>query len=315
MPIPVLYFIIPCFNEEKVILTTAQRMREKLSSYTASGLVSPQSRICFVDDGSSDRTWALLLQLYDAHDNVVILRHNRNYGEQYAYLTGIRYAASHADCMISMDADLQDDLDASDEMLREYFRGREVVYGARGSRKQDSLFQRVTSRLFYTIMRLAGTKLVPEHSQYRLLSRDAAQALVRHAEQKIFLPALVPLLGFPESVVYYARKPREAGTSHYNVRSLTRLAHNAILSYGVNLPRLLLVGAGADVLCGVLAAILRGSGRAPAFSAAVMLTCFLGAAGFAGLYLCAKSALRKHLRAKKRPGCGEKRKIKSSCAE
>lgn len=301
MNLPVLYLIIPCYNEEKVILTTADTVTEKLNGFIASGRVSSESRILLVDDGSTDRTWELLLHLYETNDKIVVLRHNRNYGEQHAYLTGIRFASERADCMITMDADLQDDIEALDAMLDEYGKGVEIVYGVRKSRDEDRWFQRTTSSLFYHFMRLCGTKLVREHSQYRLMSRKAALAILDHLELNIFLPALVPLLGLRESVVYYARKPRAAGESHYNVRSLYRMASNAILSYGVYLPRFLLLFAILDALFGVLAIILLLPDQQPDFRTPVILLLFGGAVLFTVLYWIVKAAMRQHLTAKNRP--------------
>lgn len=302
MPEPVLYFVIPCFNEEKVIETTASRVKDKLNCFIASGRVSAQSRICFLDDGSSDRTWEILLKLQRENESFIALQHNRNYGEQYAYLTGIRYAAEYADIIITMDADLQDDIHATDAMIDAFFQGSDIVYGVRSSRKQDRRFQRITSGLFYRFMRLCGTELVPEHSQYRLMSRRAAQSIAQNKEQRIFLPAYVPLLRLPESVVYYERKPREAGESHYNVRSLVRLASNAILSYGVNLPYILLGLCILDVILAFTAAWVCRTGADSSVCIAVLAVCIPGAALSGGMFLLAKKEMLRHLRAKKRPG-------------
>ena len=298
---PILYLIIPCYNEEKVILTTARIVTEKLNGFITSGLVSPQSRILLVDDGSSDRTWELLMQLYDTNDKVCLLRHNRNYGEQQAYLTGIRFASLRADCMITMDADLQDDVNATDAMLDAFFKGSDVVYGVRRSRDQDSLFQKSTSAMFYRFMRLCGTKLVREHSQYRLMSRAAAQAILEHLELNIFLPALVPLLGLRESVVYYDRKPRAAGESHYNVRSLSRLASSAILSYGTYLPLFLLLCAILDAVFGAVSAYLFYAGTHPLAWKTAAILCFCGTALFTVLFFAARKAMRVHTLTKRRP--------------
>lgn len=298
---PVLYLIIPCFNEEKVILTTAEIVTKKLNGFIDSGLVSTESRICLVDDGSSDKTWDLLLELYETNDKIVVLRHNRNYGEQYAYLTGIRFAVSRADCMITMDADLQDDVNAADVMLDEYLKGSDVVYGVRGTRIQDSIFQRATSALFYRFMRLCGTKLVPEHSQYRLMSRAAAQTILDHCELKVFLPALVPLLNFRESIVYYDRKPRAAGESHYNVRSLSRMAENAILSYGTYMPYFLLWCAVIDAILGLMCLYLFRFGDHPQTCKTAALLFFIGAVLLTVLFVIVKTAMRRHLSAKNRP--------------
>lgn len=298
---PVLYLMIPCYNEEKVIRTTAARVTEKLENFIASGSVSPNSRICLLDDGSTDRTWELLNKLFDANDKIILLQHNRNYGEQYANLSGIRYAAEHADVVITMDADLQDDINATDEMLKAYFQGCDVVYGVRKSRKQDRRIQVVTSDLFYRFMRLCGTELVPEHSQYRLMSRKAAQLIAQNTEKRLFLPAYVPLLRLKEDVVYYDRMPRAAGDSHYNVLSLARLASNAILSFGVNVPYFLLALCVLDLLVGFLALFLGRTGAEPQLRNVVMWICFLGAVLLGASFLVARKEMRRHLRAKKRP--------------
>ena len=298
---PVLYFVIPCYNEEKVIRTTAALAAQKLDGFIGSGLVSTQSRICYLDDGSTDRTWEVLNELFEENDKVVLLRHNRNYGEQYAYLSGIRFAASRADVLITMDADLQDDINATDAMLDAFFEGSDVVYGVRSSRKQDRRFQRTTSDLFYRFMRLCGTELVPEHSQYRLMSRRAAQLIAENAEKKVFLPAFVPLLRLPETIVYYERKPRAAGESHYNVRSLVHLASNAILSYGVRVPNFLACLCALDVILSVLAAFRCLSGENAELWIAVLSVCAPGAVLSGLLFISAIREMRRHLRAKKRP--------------
>ncbi len=304
---PVLYLIIPCYNEEKVIQMTAARVTEILNNYIEAGLVSAKSRICLIDDGSTDRTWKILLQLYKTNDKVVVLRHNRNYGEQYAYLTGIRFAASHADCMITMDADLQDDVRATDAMLNEYFCGKDIAYGVRRSRNEDHPSQKWTSNLFYRFMRLCGTELVSEHSQYRMMSRRAAKEIIEHMELKVFLPAMIPLLGLPYSIVYYDRRTRAAGESHYNVRSLARMASNAILSYGVRLPLFLVLCCILDCVVAILAALSCYVDPNSGVPKAVLLICLGGAVVFGILFYYAKKEMNRHLRAKKRP-CSQKQK-------
>ena len=228
---PTVYFVIPCYNEEAVLPISAPVVRQKLADLAEAGGISYESRVLFVDDGSSDRTWELISAL-SAEDPVftgVKLSHNA--GEQNAYFAGMTAAVKHADAVVTMDCDLQDDINAVDEMIARFSEGYEIVYGVRQKRDEDPLSQRITSGAFYVLMRKLGTELVPEHSQFRLMSRRAVRMLTEYGEVNLFLPALVPKLGLKHTVVLHDRHARAAGKSNYTPAKLFRLAAEAVTSF------------------------------------------------------------------------------------
>lgn len=190
-----LYLAIPCYNEEAVLPETARRLREKFTALRAAGTIGPMSRICFIDDGSKDATWQLISDLH-ARDPVFSgIRLSRNRGHQNALLCGLMTLRDRADCVISMDADLQDDIDAIDAMLAAFQSGNDIVYGVRASRKQDSAFKRATAQGYYRLLRALGADVVYNHADYRLMSRRALDALAEYKEVNLFLRRLVPLVG------------------------------------------------------------------------------------------------------------------------
>ena len=208
-----LYLAIPCYNEEAVLPETARRLREKFTVLRAAGTIGPMSRICFIDDGSKDATWQLISGLH-AQDPVFSgIRLSRNRGHQNALLCGLMTLRDRADCVISMDADLQDDIDAIDAMLAAFQNGNDIVYGVRAGRKQDSAFKRATAQGYYRLLRALGADVVYNHADYRLMSRRALDALAEYKEVNLFLRGLVPLVGYPSTVVYYERGKRFAGPS------------------------------------------------------------------------------------------------------
>lgn len=228
----VLCIVLPCYNEEEVLPLTIPAMKEKLSALIGEGLVSPESRVLMVNDCSTDRTWELIRDAAEKDDTFTGISLAHNSGEQNANLAGMEAAISFADVVITTDADLQDGTDAMDDMLREYAKGSEIVYGVRRSRGNEPFMTRLTSGAFYKMISFCGVEFVREHSQYRLMSKRAVEALLSVGESNIFLPAAVPLLGFKHSVVYHERKPREAGKTHYNFKSLFYMALHAVTSYG-----------------------------------------------------------------------------------
>lgn len=229
--VPVLYFVIPCYNEEAVLPLSAPVLREKLRTLTAAGRIAAESRVLFVDDGSSDHTWEIITALHAEDPAFAGVKLSHNAGEQNAYLAGMREAIRRADVVVTADCDLQDDIAAVDEMLTRFEAGYEIVYGVRRRREEDPLSQRCTSALFYRLMRGIGTELVPEHSQYRLMSRRAVSLLMDYGEVNLFLPALVPKLGLKHTVVAHDRHSRAAGKSNYNFIKLLRLAIEAVTSF------------------------------------------------------------------------------------
>lgn len=228
-----LYLVIPCYNEEEVLSETAKRTREKLLELMEKGKISDESRICFVDDGSKDKTWELIDSLC-AKDNIYCgLKLSRNKGHQNALLAGLMSVKEHCDAAISLDADLQDDINAIDAMVDKYHEGCEVVYGVRCSRKTDKLFKRTTARAFYRLMRAMGVETVYDHADYRLMSRRALEALASFDEVNLFLRGLVPLVGFKSDVVEYERNKRFAGKSKYPLKKMLSFAFEGITSMSI----------------------------------------------------------------------------------
>ena len=228
-----LYIVVPCYNEEEVLPETSRKLKEKLESLIQRDMVSPDSRIVFVNDGSKDRTWPIIVELHksDPHFSGICLTRNR--GHQNALMAGLMECRNRADVIISMDADLQDDIDAVDQMLEEYYRGHDIVYGVRSSRKTDTFFKRFTAESYYKIMRLLGVELVFNHADYRLLSRRALEGLAEYREVNLFLRGIVPQIGYDTAIVTYERKERFAGESKYPLKKMFSLAFDGITSFSV----------------------------------------------------------------------------------
>ena len=237
--IPVLYLVIPCYNEEAVLPETTKRLTEKMHTMIRTEQIDPESRILYVDDGSKDKTWAIISEYAEAIPYVdgVKLAHNR--GHQNALLAGLMTAMPLCDCAISMDADLQDDIDAIDAMLAAFQNGNDIVYGVRASRKQDSAFKRATAQGYYRLLRALGADVVYNHADYRLMSRRALDALAEYKEVNLFLRGLVPLVGYPSTVVYYERGRRFAGKSKYPLRKMLSFAWEGVSSLTVSPLRLI----------------------------------------------------------------------------
>ncbi len=230
---PVVYMVVPCYNEEKVLPESARRFRDKFVQLITQEQISPMSRICFVDDGSGDRTWELISRLHERDPLFSGIRLSRNRGHQNAVLCGYLTLKDRADCVISIDADLQDDINAVDAMIAKYREGNDVVYGVRSRRATDTRFKRVTAEGFYKLMNAMGTEVVFNHADYRLLSRRALEALAEYEEVNLFLRGLVPLAGFPSDVVYYERNERFAGESKYPLKKMLEFAWQGITSMSI----------------------------------------------------------------------------------
>lgn len=226
---PVLSIVVPCYNEEEVILETARRLERLLETLTAEGLADPSSHVCFVDDGSSDRTWSLVQELNLNSSRFSGVKLSRNQGHQSALVAGL--LAVTGDVVISIDADLQDDLGAIAPMLRAARAGADIVYGIRSSRRSDTLLKRHTAQLYYRLLRGLGVEIVYNHADYRLLKRRVIEALRQYDESNLFLRALIPRLGFESRCVPYERAERFAGKSKYPVRKMLALAIEGITSF------------------------------------------------------------------------------------
>ncbi len=226
----VLYLVIPCYNEEEVLPETSSRLLEKLGSLIKLGKISEKSRVIFVNDGSKDRTWEIIEELHQKNRIFGGINLSRNRGHQNALLAGLMTVKDYADMVISMDADLQDDINAIDEMVDKYLSGMDVVYGVRGSRNTDTVFKKFTAESFYKIMNTMGANTVFNHADYRLMSRRALDGLAQYGEVNLFLRGIVPMIGYPADVVYYNRGERFAGKSKYPLGKMLSFAVEGITS-------------------------------------------------------------------------------------
>ena len=248
-----LYLVIPCYNEQEVLPETARRLKAKLGGMIEAGTISGESRVLLVDDGSRDGTWELISALHAGDPLFSGLKLAHNQGHQNALVAGLTVAKDLCDIAISMDADLQDDVDAIDRFVAEYQRGSDVVYGVRSSRASDTAFKRTTAVGYYRFLRWMGVEIVENHADYRLMSRRALEALSQYEEVNLFLRGIVPLIGFRTSVVRYERHERFAGESKYPLKKMLSFAIDGITSFSVKPIRLIttlgVVIFGVSVLC------------------------------------------------------------------
>lgn len=227
---PVLYIVVPCYNEEEVLPETSKRLKIKLENLMGMGKISTKSRIMFVNDGSKDRTWELIGQLHEGDPVFSGVNLTRNRGHQNALLAGLMTAKDRCDIAISMDADLQDDIDAVDAMVEKYAQGCDIVYGVRSSRKKDTFFKRFTAEAFYRLMNALGAETVFNHADYRLMSRRALEGLASFKEVNLFLRGIVPMIGYTSATVEYERGERFAGESKYPLKKMVKFAMEGITS-------------------------------------------------------------------------------------
>ena len=225
-----LYMVIPCYNEEEVLPETSKRLRGKINSLIEKGKIDKESRIVFVNDGSKDRTWEIIKTLHEEDPVFSGINLTRNRGHQNALLAGLMTVMDYADMAISMDADLQDDVDAIDEMIDKYLDGIDIVYGVRSSRAKDTFFKKATAEGFYKIMNSMGANTVFNHADYRLMSKRALEGLSQFQEVNLFLRGIVPMIGYPTDVVYYERGERFAGESKYPLGKMLSFAIEGITS-------------------------------------------------------------------------------------
>lgn len=234
MKTPVLYIVVPCYNEQEVLPFTSKMFLDKIIDLGAQGKIDPEkSRIMFVDDGSKDSTWEIISELSDTHSQFTGVRLSRNRGHQNALMAGLFTAATECDVTISIDCDGQDDINAMDKMIDEYLGGCDVVYGVRNDRSSDTFFKRTTAQGFYKFLKLMGVEVVYNHADYRLLSSRAIDALKEFKEVNVYLRGMIPLVGFKSTSVEYARNERLAGKSHYPLKKMLSLALNGITSMSI----------------------------------------------------------------------------------
>ena len=236
----ILYIVVPCYNEEEVLNETSRRLKKLFSDLIKDKKISKESKILFVNDGSKDKTWDIICDL-NKKDNIFTgINLSRNRGHQNALVAGLMTAKDYADVVISMDADLQDDINAIDEMIKHYNEGSDVVYGVRSSRTKDSFFKKFTAEAFYKFMRIMGADVVFNHADYRLTSKRVLENFANYKEVNLFLRGMFPLIGFKSSIVYYERAERFAGESKYPLKKMLNFAWDGITSFSVKPIRMIL---------------------------------------------------------------------------
>ena len=235
-----LYLVIPCYNEEEVLNETTKRLEEKYDKLIEYGIISKDSKVMYVNDGSKDKTWELIEQISKEHKYFTGICLSRNRGHQNALVAGLLTAKQYADVVISMDADLQDDINAIDEMLEKYHDGCDIVYGVRNSRKKDTWFKKTTAQGFYKFMKMMGVDIIYNHADYRLTSKRVLDNFEDFKEVNLFLRGIFPLIGYKTDIVYYERNERFAGVSKYPLKKMLNFAWDGITSFSVKPIRLLL---------------------------------------------------------------------------
>ena len=242
----ILYIIIPCYNEEKVLQIPSTMFLEKIESLINKGKISDKSRIMFVNDGSKDRTWEIICELAKTDEHYIGISQSRNRGHQNAVLAGLMEAKDNCDITISIDCDGQDDINAMDKMVDEYLNGCEIVYGVRSSRQTDTFFKRFTAQGFYKLLNAMGAEVVYNHADYRLVSSRVLKEFENFKEVNLFLRGMFPLVGFKSTSVYYERHERIAGESHYPLRKMLALAFDGITSLSIK-PIRMITGLGTAI--------------------------------------------------------------------
>lgn len=243
----VLYVVVPCYNEELVLKETTKRLREKFDELLKKKVISKKSKVLYVNDGSKDKTWELIESIHKEDNTFTGISLSRNRGHQNALVAGLLTAKEYADVVVSMDADLQDDINAMDEMLEKYLNGNDIVYGVRNKRDKDTFFKRVTAEGFYKFMKLMGVDIVFNHADYRLTSKRVLDKFGEFKEVNLFLRGIFPLIGFKEDIVYYERAERFAGVSKYPLRKMLNFAWDGITSFSVK-PLRFICGLGFIIL-------------------------------------------------------------------
>ena len=303
---PILYIVVPCYNEQEVLPITAPQFLAKLMMLRDLGKISDESRILFVNDGSRDATWDIIRELAASDPHYLGIAQSRNRGHQNAVLAGLMEAKDRCDITISIDCDGQDDIDAMDRMVDAYLDGCEVVYGVRASRRTDTFFKRFTAQRFYKFLSAMGAEVVYNHADYRLISSRVLREFANFKEVNLFLRGLVPLVGFKSTTVSYDRAERLAGKSHYPLRKMIALAIDGITSLSVK-PLQLITGFGLVValvsFLGVLWALITAlAGRGvPGWASMTCIVCFVSGVQLISLGIIGEYVGKIYLETKQRP--------------
>ena len=303
---PVLYFVIPCYNEEQVLPETSGLFLEKLNSMIDAGKISPESRVMFVNDGSKDNTWNIISSLTEENEHYcgISLSHNR--GHQNALIAGLMEARLRADITISMDCDGQDDIACAEQMVDEYAKGMEIVYGVRNDRSTDSAFKRTTAEWYYALLRAMGIEIIPNHADYRLMSSRVLDALAGYSEVNLFLRGIIPHMGFKSSIVYYTRAERVAGSTHYPLGKMLSFAIDGITSFSVKPLRIItFLGAAVALLSfiGIIYALISAAtgNIVEGWTSMTCIICFVSGIQMISLGVIGEYVGKIYLETKRRP--------------
>ena len=303
---PILYIIIPCYNEESVLPITSTMFLDKINELVNLGKISDDSRIMFVNDGSKDKTWEIICDLANKDKHYIGISQSRNRGHQNAVLAGLMEAKDQCDITISIDCDGQDDINAMNKMVDEYLDGCEVVYGVRSKRDTDTFFKRFTAEGFYHLMNWMGAEVVFNHADYRLISSRVLQEFANFKEVNIFLRGMIPLVGFKSTSVYYERHERIAGESHYPLKKMLALAFDGITSLSVK-PIRMITGLGLVVtiisfllIIWAVVGKIQGS-TVSGWSSTISIICFLGGVQLLSLGIIGEYIGKIYLETKARP--------------
>lgn len=302
----ILYLVIPCYNEEEVLADTAGKLDKKMKELMAEGLIDVKSRIIFANDGSMDLTWKIIEDLHNKDTLFGGINLTRNRGHQNALLAGLMTVKDDADIVISLDADLQDDINVFDEMLRKNNEGYDVIYGVRNDRKKDSFFKRHTAQMFYKLTNKLGGDLIYNHADFRLMSRRALEGLAQFEEVNLFLRGIVPLIGYPSTIVEYERKERLAGKSKYPLRKMMSFAIEGITSLSIK-PMRFVTGMGIFVFLVSIAMMIYAfvsyfTGRVVAGWTSILISVWaIGGMVLLGLGIVGSYIGKIYLETKKRP--------------
>lgn len=302
----ILYIVIPCFNEEKVLPITCEIFLNKINQLISEKLISEKSKILFVNDGSSDKTWEIIKNLSKKDERYAGISQSKNRGHQSSVLAGMMEVIDKCDICITIDCDGQDDINAMDEMIKAYNKGYDVVYGVRNNRDTDSFFKKNTAELYYKILNLLGGNIVYNHADYRLLSQRVLKEFSNYKEVNIFLRGMIPLVGFKSTEVYYKRFERKAGESHYPLKKMLALAFEGITSLSIkpiriisSLGFLIAIFSFIGIIWGIKDYFLGKT--VPGWASMTVILCFLGGIQLISLGIIGEYVGKTYLESKKRP--------------
>lgn len=303
---PLLWIIVPCYNEEEVLPITSKKFFSVVEKMIGNGKISPRSQILFVNDGSTDGTWDIICDLSKQDEHFIGISQSRNRGHQSSLLAGLMEARDKCDITVSMDCDGQDDIETIEKMIDEYLAGSEIVYGVRDNRESDSFLKRTTAQSYYKFLKMMGCDVVYNHADFRLISAKVLESLADYEEVNIFLRGMVPLVGFKSSIVYYKREKRIAGQSHYSISKMIHLAFDGITSLSIK-PISIIAGLGVFIsiigFVGILWAIVDFilGNTVPGWASIICIVCFLGGIQLLSIGIIGQYIGKIYLETKRRP--------------